>query len=640
MQTNNIKIITYFTKDTPYELEARKLTDSLDNLGITNYEAVGVVDRGNWQMNVQWRPYIIHRELMASDMDLLVVDADATFESIPDWDWLSNLDCDIAAHVMDKGFWKQDTSQRNYSLMAGTLFVKNTQAAKELMTQWNIECKKSQGSIWDMRILEKLMRFDFWGGEFSGDYKFKNLPVSYCDIDKTMNNVENSIIKHHQASRRLRNENKTIKKPKKIIETFLITRFNLGLDLQPQAYDAWMKKRLTLFKELTFPSICRQSNQDFRWLILIDPDTPMKWVKKLKDDAYELIYFEGMPFEHGMKKQTADIINRLKNPKAAKVITCRCDNDDTLHFKYIEYVRSGLSNKAHCTGIYFVNGMQRWIDDHGNSIFYECQYVRNMFPAVIEDANDVKTVFCEQHTDLSKRFRMSKSRICKMWIWNHHEDNFSNMQRTVKPRGVERTQTESYITENFGVNTMAKTLNDLALLYKTDKSSKGHDYCSVYERFLKPKRNERLKLLEIGVFKGGSLRMWQAFFPHGTVQGADFDPKTKTHTKIPVAIGNQGDVDFLKKLGEMGPWDVIIDDGSHRWDHQLLFYETMWKYLKPGGLMSIEDMHTSYMKHKQRPNTEQPAEFFTVLAKELTKLRPTCKPKEMHFSKTLLLMVK
>jgi hypothetical protein len=187
---------------------------------------------------------------------------------------------------------------------------------------------------------------------------------------------------------------------------------------------------------------------------------------------------------------------------------------------------------------------------------------------------------------------------------------------------------------------MNKTLNDYALKYKTDKSSKGHNYCPTYERFLKHRRAEGLKILEIGAFRGGSLRMWQDYFKYGSVQGADFNSKTKTHTKIPIEIGNQGDVEFLHKLGKMGPWDVIIDDGSHQWDHQILFYETMWQYLKPGGLMAIEDLHTSYIERYKTPSTVQPAQFFTAVAKELTHQHPTCNPKEMHFSKSLLLMVK
>lgn len=187
---------------------------------------------------------------------------------------------------------------------------------------------------------------------------------------------------------------------------------------------------------------------------------------------------------------------------------------------------------------------------------------------------------------------------------------------------------------------MNTNLNDLALRYKTDKSSKGHGYCPIYERFFHRIRANTISLLEIGVFKGGSLRMWQAYFPYGKILGADFNPKVKHCTKIPVMIGNQGRSEFLHELGKQGPFDIIIDDGSHQWDHQMLFYKIMWEYLKPGGVMAIEDMHTSYMPHKKSLNTEQPAEFFTVLAKELTKLKPTCQPSEIHFSKALLIMVK
>jgi hypothetical protein len=242
-----------------------------------------------------------------------------------------------------------------------------------------------------------------------------------------------------------------LKRVKEMIETFLITRFNLGLDMTPWDYDAWMRKRISLFREYTLPSICQQSNQDFRWIILIDPYTPNKWIQELQDDAYELIRFNGKPFEDGMKIETAKIINKLKNPKAEKVITCRCDNDDSLHFEYISNVQKELFSRSHRSGVYFINGIQRWVDSEGKSTFYELKYPRNMFPAVIENADDIQTVFCEWHSNLDSKFQMKRVGISRMWIWNHHEYNFSNTQRTVKPRGVAVTQTEKYITDNFGV---------------------------------------------------------------------------------------------------------------------------------------------------------------------------------------------
>ncbi len=204
MLTNSIKIITYYTTGTPYEQEAKKLSVSLDALGITNHKAIGVPNRRDWQLNVQWRPYVMHREMNLDDCDLLVVDADATFVREPDWDFLTNLDCDIAAHVMDKRFWGQDVSKRNYSLMAGTLFVKNRDIVRELLCLWQIDCKRSLGRVWDMRLLEKILGFDCWTGQVSGSYKFINLPVEYCVIDRTMKGIENPIIRHHQASRRLK----------------------------------------------------------------------------------------------------------------------------------------------------------------------------------------------------------------------------------------------------------------------------------------------------------------------------------------------------------------------------------------------------------------------------------------------------
>lgn len=238
-----------------------------------------------------------------------------------------------------------------------------------------------------------------------------------------------------------------------MIETFLITRFNLGWvqGLCKDDYEVWMEDRVTLFKTLTVPSVCKQTCQDFRWLVLIDPYTPKKWIERLQDDAYELIPFSGAPFGEGMKYETARLVEQLRDPNAEKIITCRCDNDDTLHLQYIEYVQNLLMKKPHCSGVYFINGLQRWIDDKGQSTFYDCRYVRNMFPAVIEEAGIAKTVFCEQHTDLPKRFKMKYSKVCRMWIWNYHGHNYSDTQRVVKPKGIKTQFHNEYIKERFGI---------------------------------------------------------------------------------------------------------------------------------------------------------------------------------------------
>src|SRR5262245_22315577 len=67
-------------------------------------------------------------------------------------------------------------------------------------------------------------------------------------------------------------------------------------------------------------------------------------------------------------------------------------------------------------------------------------------------------------------------------------------------------------------------LCELARKFKTDKLD-PHHYTQEYHRLLSGRRATVRKVLEIGVWKGRSLRMWEEFFPHARIYGVDVDPK-------------------------------------------------------------------------------------------------------------------
>lgn len=124
------------------------------------------------------------------------------------------------------------------------------------------------------------------------------------------------------------------------------------------------------------------------------------------------------------------------------------------------------------------------------------------------------------------------------------------------------------------------------------------DHLPVYERYFAPLRNTDVHMLEIGVFKGGSLEMWRKYFgPEATIFGIDIDPECAKLVDAPnqVRIGSQDDPAFLNSVvSEMGRLDVVLDDGSHFADHQLASFQALWPLLEDGGLYIIEDMHTAY----------------------------------------------
>lgn len=140
-------------------------------------------------------------------------------------------------------------------------------------------------------------------------------------------------------------------------------------------------------------------------------------------------------------------------------------------------------------------------------------------------------------------------------------------------------------------------LNEIGLELGTDKSSRVHDYLRKYEKYLPYDRNSEIKILEIGVLNGESLRTWKKYFPKSLVIGLDINPDCKKHEEdgIVVEIGSQVDTIFLNNIIEKyGEFDMIIDDGSHINSHVIFSFKKLFHTLKPQGIYIAEDICTSY----------------------------------------------
>jgi hypothetical protein len=140
------------------------------------------------------------------------------------------------------------------------------------------------------------------------------------------------------------------------------------------------------------------------------------------------------------------------------------------------------------------------------------------------------------------------------------------------------------------------TLDEIARQENTDKCSLYHGYANKYDFYLSSIKNSPVNILEIGILKGSSLKMWQRYFDKAKIYAVDIDESCKVHEneRVKVLIGSQADEEFLTSNLSGVEFDVIIDDGSHIPSHQIKSFETLFPLLKPGGLYIIEDVHTSY----------------------------------------------
>lgn len=144
---------------------------------------------------------------------------------------------------------------------------------------------------------------------------------------------------------------------------------------------------------------------------------------------------------------------------------------------------------------------------------------------------------------------------------------------------------------------MTNQLDKLALKYKTDKGSSHHNYTRVYNNLIDNTR--KLNLVELGIDKGYSLRMWADWMPSSKIYGIDLNLiQDIDNNRIQMEFGNACNAnfckDFLRKYNLEHNIDIFIDDGSHLVHEQLLAFDLYWPHVKSKGLYIIEDLHTDY----------------------------------------------
>jgi len=190
-------IYAFVTQDSPYQEvaeqyiipSAKKLNLEVKILKAPNYHA--------WGKNVAQKPLMISKLLEEGIDNIVFLDCDATIDSYPQLFHDIPDEYDIAFHTLHWNTWYNRPKDTTTELLSGTLFLRNRPIVKKLVNEWYE--KASDGSIWEQRILEKIIS--------NYDLKTYDLPLSYCFINVMPNGKEpyvkcdNVIFRHHQVSR-------------------------------------------------------------------------------------------------------------------------------------------------------------------------------------------------------------------------------------------------------------------------------------------------------------------------------------------------------------------------------------------------------------------------------------------------------
>jgi SAM-dependent methyltransferase len=134
-----------------------------------------------------------------------------------------------------------------------------------------------------------------------------------------------------------------------------------------------------------------------------------------------------------------------------------------------------------------------------------------------------------------------------------------------------------------------------------DLTRKADSYLREYERILAGRREQPLRVLELGVSSGASLLLWRDYLPNAVIVGVDIDPmpeKLRGWDRVHFLQGSQDDPAVLDRAASIagGAFDLIVDDASHiGYLTKRSFLYLFQSWLRPGGTYVIEDFGTGYL---------------------------------------------
>lgn len=137
------------------------------------------------------------------------------------------------------------------------------------------------------------------------------------------------------------------------------------------------------------------------------------------------------------------------------------------------------------------------------------------------------------------------------------------------------------------------------IFYSCDRlSRKWEHYFQIYEKHFEKYIGKSPNILEIGVAHGGSTEMFQKYFENANIFAIDYDTQFQNVVSdlgVTVTPGDQGDPNFWDQyLIDKPEFDIIIDDGGHTMQQQLVTLTKTFPRLRSGGTYLVEDTHTSY----------------------------------------------
>jgi hypothetical protein len=141
------KVVSFYTKDTPYEKESRNLADSLNKFDIP-YKFYEVESTGDHVKNVHNKPKIILKAMCEHPgKNIVWMDCNAVVLSEPkELELLDRtIDYDFAAVLVWGRPSRNKIVAKNWKVIAGCMFFRNSARMRDICTEWHVNARHLHG---------------------------------------------------------------------------------------------------------------------------------------------------------------------------------------------------------------------------------------------------------------------------------------------------------------------------------------------------------------------------------------------------------------------------------------------------------------------------------------------------------------
>lgn len=215
--------------------------------------------------------------------------------------------------------------------------------------------------------------------------------------------------------------------PENISHVFL-TRFNLptkGKEQTIREREGWLIARFKLFETFCLPSMAGQVESNFSWIVYFDSETPEEFKTRVVKIQQQYSFLKPQWVRSAPLSRVRDDIRQFVLPTSQYVLTTRIDNDDAIHSEFCSNLYAAIEQNNVAMAVFnFPSGLV-W----QSAKLFRHTDKSNAFTSLLEPVGSLKTIWSEQHPDLSQSFRLIQIDTSAMWLQVVHGENVSNRVR-------------------------------------------------------------------------------------------------------------------------------------------------------------------------------------------------------------------